>query len=38
MIVIEESKTYESRLQSLVEETIKETEINMQVDSQSIVA
>ncbi|KAI5629000.1 inhibitor of nuclear factor kappa-B kinase subunit beta, partial [Silurus asotus] len=31
MIVIEESKTFESRLQSLVQETIKETEISMQV-------
>ncbi|XP_060736930.1 inhibitor of nuclear factor kappa-B kinase subunit beta isoform X2 [Tachysurus vachellii] len=31
MIVIEESKTFESRMQSLVQETIKETEINMQV-------
>lgn len=31
MMVIEESKTFESRLHSLVQETIKETEINMQV-------
>ncbi|TTB27303.1 Inhibitor of nuclear factor kappa-B kinase subunit beta [Bagarius yarrelli] len=31
MIVIEENKTFESKLQSLVQETIKETEMNMQV-------
>uniref|UniRef100_A0A8B9GRZ6 IkappaB kinase n=1 Tax=Astyanax mexicanus TaxID=7994 RepID=A0A8B9GRZ6_ASTMX len=31
LIVIEESKTFESRLQSLVQETIKETETNMQL-------